>query len=43
MIQRKSIPQTSLVLILTHTHARTHAIVKVYRGPRPCHIESRQI
>ena len=26
-----------------HTHARTHAIVKVYRGPRPCRIESRQI
>ena len=26
-----------------HTHARTHAIVKVYMGPRPCRIESRQI
>ena len=29
LIQRKSIPQTSLVITLTHTHARTHAIVKV--------------
>ena len=35
LIQRKSIPQTSLVI--------THAIVKVYIGPRPCLIESRQI
>ena len=26
-----------------HTHARTHATEKVYRGPRPCPIESRQI
>ena len=26
-----------------HTHARTHAIVKVYRDPRPCRIESGQI
>ena len=25
------------------THARTHAIVKVYRNPRSCPIESRQI
>ena len=39
MIKRKSIPQTSLVIILTHTHAT----VKVYRGTRPCRIESRQI
>ena len=31
LIQRKSIPQTSLVIILTHTrtHVRTHAIVKI--------------
>ena len=43
LIQRKSIPQTSLVITLTHIHARTHAIVKVYMGPRPCRIESRQI
>ena len=43
MTQRRSIPQTSLVINLTQTHARTHAIVKVYRGPRPCRIESRQI
>ena len=43
LIQRKSIPQTSLVITLTHTHARTHEIVKVYMGPRPCNIESRQI
>ena len=43
LIQRKSIPQTSLVIILTHTHARTHAIVKVYRGHSPCRTESRQI
>ena len=28
---------------LWHIHARTHAIVKVYMGPRPCPIESRQI
>ena len=42
LIQRKSVPQTSLVIIL-HTHERTHAIVKVYMGPRPCRIESRQI
>ena len=41
LIQRKSILQTSLVIILTH--ARTHAIVKVYMGPRLCRIESRQI
>ena len=41
MIQRKSIPQASLDIILTH--ARTHAIVKVYMGPRPCRIESRHI
>ena len=26
-----------------HTHARTHAVVKVRMGPRPCGIESRQI
>ena len=25
------------------THARTHAIMKVYMGSRPCRIESRQI
>ena len=45
LIQRKCIPQTSLVITLTHTrtHARTHAIVKAYMGPRPCRIESRQI
>ena len=42
MILRKSILQTSLSS-LWHTHARTHAIVKVYMGPRPCHIESSQI
>ena len=42
LFQRKSIPQTSLAITLTHTHARTHAIVKVYMGPRPCRIESRQ-
>ena len=41
LIQRKSIRQTSLVITLTHT--RTHAIVKVYMGPRLCRIESRQI
>ena len=32
MTQRKSIPQTSLVITLTHTHARLQAIVKVYIG-----------
>ena len=36
LIQRKYIRQTSLVITLTHTHA----IVKVYMGPRPCRIES---
>ena len=41
LIQRKSIPLTTLVITLTHT--RTHAIVKVYMSPRPCRIESRQI
>ena len=28
---------------LWHTHARTHAMVKVYMGPRPCRIVSRLI
>ena len=40
LIQQKSNRQTSQVIILTHSHARTHAIVKVYRGPRPCGIEA---
>ena len=37
LIQWISILQTSLVVTLTHTHA----IVKVYMGPKPCRIESR--
>ena len=41
LIQRRSISQNSLVITLTHTQTRTHAIVKVYMGPRPCLIESR--
>ena len=42
LIQRKSVPKTSLVNTLTHIRT-THAIVKVYMNPRPCRIESRQI
>ena len=42
LIQQKSIPQTSHIIILPHTHAGTQAIVKVYRGPRLCRIENRQ-
>ena len=30
-------------LTRSHFDTRTHAIVKVYMGPRPCRIESRQI
>ena len=42
LIQQKIIPQTSLVITLTHIRTHT-AIVKAYMGPRPCRIESRQI